>query len=488
MELHIMSLNHSNLVQRTIDLNYANKKRTRSLKWIFVNTAFLTAFTYDLSCKCEGYTSIFHYVELMCAGVLAANLVQHLLQLLPQRAPPLSLSRTQQKLLGLNDTDLDSSFILNDNETTRAAASGSEVEESTWSVSDADLSLSPRSWRSSPQRQSSQAQPHSSSPSPSPPSMPGRSFTDRDTTKDCFIADRKTLMEYLTQFDQQNQSENSAIVPESSWNTSSAASSPYQLASIDNGVNGKAEEGTSGYPQVWWQLDLDPQRLTQFNLNLRLWIYITILERLVRELERADEMLSRSSAAAPGALVAGHVPLERLRNLARTSHPDLAALLPFLEPYPEQRYIVRRIKELASGECMSAYRWNGGGTDWDESKPTDAELILHLVATYLDIQTSVGIGGVNRGRTFSSEYLIESSDTNGVRRGRGALGVLRVTTRPPHYALMVGDQRLEVPRGRNNLLHTLLCLLAAASRRNPPALARTHLGPAGLNMLWIIGR
>ncbi|VVC99679.1 unnamed protein product, partial [Leptidea sinapis] len=110
------------------------------------------------------------------------------------------------------------------------------------------------------------------------------------------------------------------------------------------------------------------------------WIHVTILERLVRELERVDEELWRAAAAERGELRAG-LPLDRLRAL-----PRCAALLPFLEPYVEQRYVVPRIRELAKGGCMSAYRWNGGGADWDEAKPTDSELVLHLVATYLDTQ------------------------------------------------------------------------------------------------------
>ncbi|VVC99678.1 unnamed protein product, partial [Leptidea sinapis] len=133
------------------------------------------------------------------------------------------------------------------------------------------------------------------------------------------------------------------------------------------------------------------------------WIHVTILERLVRELERVDEELWRAAAAERGELRAG-LPLDRLRAL-----PRCAALLPFLEPYVEQRYVVPRIRELAKGGCMSAYRWNGGGADWDEAKPTDSELVLHLVATYLDTQTmegiggSAGAGGSGGCRTFSSE-------------------------------------------------------------------------------------
>ncbi|CAF4876286.1 unnamed protein product [Pieris macdunnoughi] len=466
------SLNHSNLVQRTIDLNYANKKRTGSLKWIFVNAIFLLVFTYDLSCKCPGYTSVFHYIEMACAVVVAANLIQHLIRLLPRRAPPITLTRNQQRLLGLQQSDLDSSFILS--ESLERSVNESAAEDS-WVGSDADLSLSPRAWSSPTTSSPNRTSPSATPPSTTPPSYsPTRPFFDIDNNKDCFIADKKSLDKYLKEIETCTTTEGGRN--DNSWSATAttppyAAVTPtYQLASVDTGRNTSTEEGAmAGAPQVWWQLDLDPRRLTQFNLNLRLWVHVTILTRLLEELRRADETVRRAGVAPAGALLSGRVPLDRLRNL-----PDLAPLLPFLEPFPDQRYLLRRLRELASGECMSGYRWNTGGADWDDTKPTDAELVLHLVATYLDVQ-----GG--------------ASARTGPRHVEGGwgteeLGIRRVSTKPAHYALLLGGQRIEVPRGRNNLLHTLLCLLAAAARRTPPALARMHLGPAGLNMLWIIGR
>lgn len=118
---------------------------------------------------------------------------------------------------------------------------------------------------------------------------------------------------------------------------------------------------------MWWRLDLDPQRLTQWNLNLRLvssldpehrssdldpvgpltaccvqWIHVTILERLVRWVRAADEALARLALCEAGALREGRVAPARLRALAAHA-PALAPLLPFLEPFPDQRYVVRRI-------------------------------------------------------------------------------------------------------------------------------------------------
>lgn len=213
---------------------------------------------------------------------------------------------------------------------------------------------------------------------------------------------------------------------------------------------------------MWRRLHLDPQQLTQWNLNLRLWLHVTILEPLEREVRAVDDALARLALCEAGALRGGRVPPARLRAL-----PPAAALLPYLEPFADQPYLLHRLAALARAPCLSAYRWDAGGPDWEPARPTDAELLYHLVATYLEAQAPGALGGEGGPRVVRVG-------------GAGA--------RPPHYALRRGDETLDVGRGRNNLLHTLLLLLAAAARRDPPALARTHLGPAGLNMLWIIGR
>lgn len=77
----------------------------------------------------------------------------------------------------------------------------------------------------------------------------------------------------------------------------------------------------------------------------------------------------------------GHVGLDRLRKLAQapflvSAIPTLPTLVPFLELSNNQEYLVKRIKMLAKGGCMSEFKWNGGGShngkEWDTSLPTDS--------------------------------------------------------------------------------------------------------------------
>lgn len=51
-------------------------------------------------------------------------------------------------------------------------------------------------------------------------------------------------------------------------------------------------------------------------------------------------------------------------------------------------YVASRVRELAQGSCMQAFRWDGGGgwagRAWSEELPTDSALLLYLVAAFLE--------------------------------------------------------------------------------------------------------
>ncbi|XP_053614768.1 transmembrane protein 209 [Plodia interpunctella] len=424
-------------LQHKIDLNYAHKKRSNSLKWSIVNGVFLLVFVYDLSCKCSGYTSLLHYVELALAAVACANLLQHATRLL--RAPP---AAPHTEVLSADPG---------------ASPARGDAEGS-------PLAHSPGlRWRPPPP-------PSPARPPPSPPSPP--SPRHELPLRDEFISDRRVLEAYLGQ-----QSRQGAPPPEvRSWPASASPPPLYQLSALN--TEGTLEEGggspsgAGAAPHVWRRLNVDPRRLTQYNFNLRLWIHVTILERVVRELDAA--------AALPEELRPGLAPLERLRAAAR-AQPRLRALLPFLELCADQQYLVRRLRALAAGGCLSEYRWRAGGPDWRPGLPADAELVLRLVAGYLDLQLPAGAA-----RPFSAQHL--SAAPASPPRGPHVLAIHRTAQQPPHYVLLRGEDTLEPGAGRNNLLHALLLFLAAAAQRDPPALQRVHLGPAALNMLWIIGR
>lgn len=154
---------------------------------------------------------------------------------------------------------------------------------------------------------------------------------------------------------------------------------------------------------MWKRLGIDTTTLTLWNENLRLvsnkklciylylhlfhkyklilflqWISKTILERLIKEFDLINEELVKHGF---GDVSVGGVGLDRLRKTAQLAHvrhniPSLSTLIQFLEISTNQEYLVKRIRELEKGGCMSDFKWNGGSTyngkDWDYSLPTDS--------------------------------------------------------------------------------------------------------------------
>ena len=72
--------------------------------------------------------------------------------------------------------------------------------------------------------------------------------------------------------------------------------------------------------------------------------------------------------------------------------------------------------ELAGGGCLSAYRWNGGGNwkgrTWNQDLPSDPQIVLHLLCTYLD--SHLPLSPLSPDRPFSSHYLLKFPDRPGV--------------------------------------------------------------------------
>lgn len=130
----------------------------------------------------------------------------------------------------------------------------------------------------------------------------------------------------------------------SSWATSGGCGAGYYQLSAPAAAAGADDAPAAHSPHVWRRLHLDPQRLEQWNLNLRLWLHVTILQRLVREMEAADEALAAAGLEAR----LGGASVERLRAAAaaapQSALQSLPALLAYLEPFADQRYVVQRIR------------------------------------------------------------------------------------------------------------------------------------------------
>jgi len=247
------------------------------------------------------------------------------------------------------------------------------------------------------------------------------------------------------------------------------------------------------------RLGVDPMRLVTWNENLRIWVTQTILRPLVSEVENINTNLPKQGVSDAKI---GDSPVDRLRKVSSLPQvaanlPTLPALIPFLEVSPDQEYIINRIKELSSTGALSLYRWDAGGRRstlqqagaWTEKLPSDSELVLHLVATYLDSRlvasSSTRLSDSRETMPFTHSHFFKFGEKI-EKPDKDFLAIVQVSSRPPHYVVQVGDKQLDVGGGRNNLLHTLLLFLHQVKEEREGMIGRVNLGLSGLNILWVL--
>ncbi len=55
-----------------------------------------------------------------------------------------------------------------------------------------------------------------------------------------------------------------------------------------------------------------------------------------------------------------------------------------------KEYLIQRIIELSDGPYLQRFIWNGGGKwrgkEWTPELPTDAQILIHLFCTFLDLK------------------------------------------------------------------------------------------------------
>jgi len=219
-----------------------------------------------------------------------------------------------------------------------------------------------------------------------------------------------------------------------------------------------------------------------------------LLRPLVSEVDRVNSTLPRLGMTDCSV---GTVPLDRLRKVAalpqvKTSLPSLPTLLPYLEVCTDQTYLVARLRDLAKTGAMSKYKWSSGGDGWTDRLPSDSELVLHCLATYMDsrllttISTRVAMGeGGDSITPFTGVHFYKHGEK--VRQeDKDTLALVQLGRSPTHYVVQVGGQQLDVGSGRNNMVHSLLLFLHTVKGERAGMLGRVNLGLSGLNILWVL--
>ncbi|XP_068526273.1 transmembrane protein 209 isoform X2 [Anas acuta] len=270
----------------------------------------------------------------------------------------------------------------------------------------------------------------------------------------------------------------------------------YQLACRSQAPSAHKDEADLSSKQaaeeVWARVTMNRQLLDHMDswtAKFRNWINETILVPLVQEIESVSTQLRRMGCPE---LQIGEASISSLKQAALVKAPlipTLNAIVQYLDLTPNQEYLVERIKELSQGGCMSSFRWNRGGDfkgrKWDTDLPTDSAIIMHVFCTYLDSRLPPHPKYPD-GKTFTSQHFIQTPDKPDTSN-ENVFCIYQSSINPPHYELIYQRHVYNLPKGRNNMFHTLLMFLYIIKTKESGMLGRVNLGLSGVNVLWIFG-
>ncbi|KFQ75377.1 Transmembrane protein 209, partial [Phoenicopterus ruber ruber] len=331
------------------------------------------------------------------------------------------------------------------------------------------------------------------------------------TGKEDYMTDLKSLDTFL-----RNEEEKQHRVQLGSSDSSSPSSSPtfwnysrsmadyaqtlrkfqYQLACRSQAPSAHKDEADLSSKQaaeeVWARVTMNRQLLDHMDswtAKFRNWINETILVPLVQEIESVSTQLRRMGCPE---LQIGEASISSLKQAALVKAPlipTLNAIVQYLDLTPNQEYLVERIKELSQGGCMSSFRWNRGGDfkgrKWDTDLPTDSAIIMHVFCTYLDSRLPPHPKYPD-GKTFTSQHFVQTPDKPDTSN-ENVFCIYQSSINPPHYELIYQRHVYNLPKGRNNMFHTLLMFLYIIKTKESGMLGRVNLGLSGVNVLWIFG-
>ncbi|NWU72474.1 TM209 protein, partial [Pterocles burchelli] len=303
------------------------------------------------------------------------------------------------------------------------------------------------------------------------------------TGKDDYMTDRQLLDVFL-----RNKDEKQHRVQLGSSDSSSPSGSPtfwnysrsmadcaqmlrkfqYQLACRSQAPSAHKDEADLSTRQaaeeVWARVTMNRQLLAHtdsWTAKFRNWINDTILVPLVLEIESVSTQLRRMGCPE---LQIGEASISSLKQAALVKAPlipTLNTIVQYLDLTPNQEYLVERVKELSQGGCMSSFRWNQGGDfkgrKWDTDLPTDSSIIMHIFCTYLDSRLPPHPKYPD-GKTFTSQHFVQTPDKPDISN-ENVFCIYQSSINPPHYELIYQRHVNSLPKGRNNMFHTLLMFL-----------------------------
>ncbi|KAH8380194.1 hypothetical protein KR009_009440, partial [Drosophila setifemur] len=536
---HSSPLSRNPLVQRSLDLRLRSSQASHYLKWCSINLVLLSMLLFDIWKTCRSAQDSFCFKAECCAATLVclstvACFGKYVW--LWVGGDPVVGTDSQKCLLDGKDDNSFRTVFARPSKKNRSYEPETDLEDDVpiinWHSSFEDSSWGTQSMRRSPspsRTPQGQQNPQNSSYNSSMlqnNSLNASNLSNEsnymspyaEVCREDFLTDPRKLNALMKKAERERSFVDNSEAPHiqsmasanSFWNYCNNAAymlktTIYQLApapavSTENAPTSIEEFGAVQFKdsnsEVIKRISTD--KLSQYVANLRFWISTTILQRLVKEINFVDDVFRQRGLMD---LKIGAVGLERLRKTAenqqfvQTCAPMLPMLLPFLDTFSNQEYLVQRIRELAQGSCIADYRWNSGkphnGQDWGEHLPTDAAILFHLVCVYLDSQLMpLPQGG---GRPFHSRYVLTRDEKRSTR------DIVNAVHNKAHCAILITSNQLN-PKfnfisdkelhncvyDRNNLFYVIIQFLIYMRQQQESALEGVNLGKSGINIMCVI--
>jgi len=240
------------------------------------------------------------------------------------------------------------------------------------------------------------------------------------------------------------------------------------------------------------KLNISGEQQSRWAINLRNFIWATIVNPLVKQIETVNNKLKVS---LPDVSI-GKTSITDLRAINNVEiQNEIRVLLPYLEVTSNHGYLIARLKTLAAGGYLSGYIWNGGqyheGKEWCQNDfPTDSKILIHILSCWLDTHLPPDPSAGPDARAFSERYVLKKTDgdkklTLKELPSRVPFALVEKTTNPPEYYVQSRTEIKELPAGRSNPLGAVLLLFYLLNKENYGEIAGVSLGRAGINILAV---
>lgn len=246
------------------------------------------------------------------------------------------------------------------------------------------------------------------------------------------------------------------------------------------GVEGSMEEWTERtrqwlVEQIVWPLVRDIQEVTKAGLPL------------TKPLTQAVSTQAAAASSAPTSMWYSFQSAPQPTTTSFSQNP-VVQKRQMLEKYmdvhgsPSREYIVQRVKELAEGGCMAAFRWNGGGSwqgkPWTTELPTDSQILIHLFCAHMDGLLPAD-PRADKNKPFSSlYYVLAPKSPDAVPT---AAKIYQSHVHPPHFKVLEHQEVWDTFQGRNNLFHAIFLWVFAVQTRLDGFIGQVHLSETGLD-------